>query len=120
MFKTMLRKESVTSTNAYESLGPLSRKTTSPLTAPSFCSQHSAKVTAAMSPEQNDGFSHEGDDIADVDKQPCYLLELAPELRNRIYEDVLVENKRVPINKGLRPPALLHTCKQVRDEATKL
>ncbi|KXT16215.1 hypothetical protein AC579_6962 [Pseudocercospora musae] len=54
-------------------------------------------------------------------EEPCYFLEkLPPELRNRIYEYLLVRRKRIQISKHLRPRALLHTCSQMRGETTKM
>lgn len=50
------------------------------------------------------------------------FFRLSAELRNRIYELALVEKGHVKIQDGLgsppeRPPALLHTCRQIRAEA---
>lgn len=44
------------------------------------------------------------------------LLSLPPELRNRIYEYVLAEERDIRITPQLRVSALLHTSRQVRAE----
>ncbi|KAK3653365.1 hypothetical protein LTR56_004569 [Elasticomyces elasticus] len=46
----------------------------------------------------------------------CMLPTIAPELRNKIYELVLLENKKICINKKLRMPALLQVCRQIRSD----
>ncbi|KAK5120770.1 hypothetical protein LTR85_005836 [Meristemomyces frigidus] len=51
--------------------------------------------------------------------QESPLLSLAPELRNRIYETVLIVGEGVDISSGRRP-ALLASCSAIRQEATKL
>ena len=49
------------------------------------------------------------------------FLDLPPELRNRIYKFVLVENDGlVAIDASWQPPALLQTCKQIRNEASPM
>lgn len=52
----------------------------------------------------------------------CHLLELAPELRNRIYEHVLMKqsHQELVLFKDQLPPALLLTCSQIRREAGSL
>ncbi|KAI5359479.1 hypothetical protein Slin14017_G103810 [Septoria linicola] len=52
--------------------------------------------------------------------QSSGLLRLPAELRNRIYEHVLVEEDPIPIEPGLKLPQLLSTCAQIREEATLL
>ena len=48
----------------------------------------------------------------------CRLLDLAAELRNTIFEYVLLDkNKIVITKKTFRKPALLRTCKQIQNEA---
>lgn len=51
---------------------------------------------------------------------PCLLLELPPELRNHIYEFVLVSPDEALIMKNSSSPALLRTCRQIREEASSL
>jgi len=51
------------------------------------------------------------------------LLELPPELRNRIYSDVLVQATTVHVTTttakpNWNVPSLLHTCRQIRSEAS--
>ncbi|KAF7190633.1 hypothetical protein HII31_07792 [Pseudocercospora fuligena] len=47
----------------------------------------------------------------------CRLLDLAPELRNRIYEYVLCDDDCIEITKdNWMQPALLQTCKTIRNE----
>lgn len=51
-------------------------------------------------------------------RKGCHLLKLPGELRNRIYELVIVEKGRLKITaKGPGQPALLRTCRQIRREA---
>jgi hypothetical protein len=51
----------------------------------------------------------------------CQLLSLPPELRNRIYEMVLVQSQTVMVAPaGISEPALLSTAKQVRNEAIQI
>jgi hypothetical protein len=57
-------------------------------------------------------------------KGASMLTALAPELRNRIWEFSLVEDEHLPINiwknsnwTHVTQPALLHTCRQIRNEA---
>ncbi|KAF7186355.1 hypothetical protein HII31_12286 [Pseudocercospora fuligena] len=50
----------------------------------------------------------------------CHLLNLAGELKNRVYRMVLLTDDRAPIivsSRGYEKPALLQTCKEVRREA---
>ncbi|KAK5678527.1 hypothetical protein LTS10_008971 [Elasticomyces elasticus] len=44
----------------------------------------------------------------------CMLPTIAPELRNKIYELVLLEGREIVIDKKLRVPALLQVCQQLR------
>ncbi|KAK6391613.1 hypothetical protein LTR65_004448 [Meristemomyces frigidus] len=53
-------------------------------------------------------------------QRPCLLLELPPELRNRIFESVLVSQDEELILENQPSPALLRTCRQIRDEASSL
>ena len=54
-----------------------------------------------------------------MDKSP--LSRLSPELRNNIYERALFERRPVSISKNFwTEPALLRTCKQIREEAELL
>ncbi|KAK3641140.1 hypothetical protein LTR56_006862 [Elasticomyces elasticus] len=46
----------------------------------------------------------------------CMLPTIAPELRNKIYEMVLLEDGTVRIDKKLRVPALLQVCRQIRSD----
>ncbi|SMY19249.1 unnamed protein product [Zymoseptoria tritici ST99CH_1A5] len=48
--------------------------------------------------------------------EPSSLLTICAELRNRIYEDVLLANRNIEITKALREPALLSTCRKIREE----
>jgi hypothetical protein len=48
------------------------------------------------------------------------FLQLAGELRNRIYFEVLLADTAIEIRQGLRVPPLLQTCRQVRAEALNL
>ncbi|KAK3617718.1 hypothetical protein LTR56_025095 [Elasticomyces elasticus] len=51
-------------------------------------------------------------------RKPSLLLALPPELRNRIWEYVLVSPKKIVINKDTwKQPPLVRTCKQTRTEA---
>lgn len=58
------------------------------------------------------------------DNQQSPFLRLPPELRNRIYEDLLVSEEVVGVTSlgyhQWTPPSLLHTCHQIRSEASKL
>lgn len=48
--------------------------------------------------------------------RPPALVSLPAELRNRIYDYVLAEERNIRITPQLRVPALLHTSRQVRAE----
>lgn len=63
-----------------------------------------------------------GDDPEPPEQEPkCFLLDISGELRNRIYREVLVLPESVHVaSTGYEHPALLHTCKQVRQEATSI
>ncbi|CAK3766517.1 Hypothetical predicted protein [Lecanosticta acicola] len=52
-------------------------------------------------------------------QQPFRFLDLAPELRNRIYDYALVLDPKdsQPVHKKLKQPGLLTTCTQIRAEA---
>lgn len=54
--------------------------------------------------------------------QPSRLLSLLPELRNTIYQFALIEPKGtwIDITPSLKPPALLSTCRQIREECRKI
>lgn len=53
-----------------------------------------------------------------ISDAPCYLLELAAELRNRIYEYVLIKDKTITVSRHrIAQPGLLRTCRQIREEA---
>lgn len=62
--------------------------------------------------------------MATTDISDLPLLNLPPELRNRIYQAVLTENGPVFLRKhgygraNWRPPALLATCRTIRREAS--
>jgi len=49
-------------------------------------------------------------------RESSRLLQLPPELRNRIYEHAVFDNV-VMITPSLKQPSLLHSCKQIREEA---
>lgn len=58
-----------------------------------------------------------------MDNSP--LMRLPPELRNRIYDLVVIESQPITISirkrrfgTPMRPPALLHNCRQLRAEAS--
>ena len=52
---------------------------------------------------------------------PSHLLELPPELRNRIYRFALVEKDSIELgNPGFTEPPLLMTSKQIRAEAIQI
>lgn len=54
-------------------------------------------------------------------RKSCHLLNLPGELRNHIYEMVVVEPDRVEItSEGPGEPPLLRTCRQIRREAGSL
>lgn len=68
-----------------------------------------------------DKFSIFHADTAFLETTPPGLLTIPPELRNRIYEEVLVEEKKIDLShKDTKPPGLLSTCRQIRDEARKI
>ncbi|KAK5744422.1 hypothetical protein LTR17_002132 [Elasticomyces elasticus] len=46
----------------------------------------------------------------------CMLPTIAPELRNKIYELVLLEEDIICVDKKLRVPALLQVCRQIRTD----
>ncbi|KAK5737776.1 hypothetical protein LTR17_006424 [Elasticomyces elasticus] len=46
----------------------------------------------------------------------CMLPTIAPELRNKIYEMVLLQEGTIRIDKKLRIPALLQVCRQIRSD----
>ncbi|EMC97492.1 hypothetical protein BAUCODRAFT_40938, partial [Baudoinia panamericana UAMH 10762] len=51
----------------------------------------------------------------------CRLLDIPPELRNRIYCHLLPFKQEIILTvNGYARPALLATCKQVRNEALKM
>ncbi|KAK4895244.1 hypothetical protein LTR27_006587 [Elasticomyces elasticus] len=50
----------------------------------------------------------------------CMLPTIAPELRNKIYEMVLLEDHDIVIDKKLRVPALLQVCRRVRTETVAM
>ncbi|KAF2773404.1 hypothetical protein EJ03DRAFT_323901 [Teratosphaeria nubilosa] len=53
--------------------------------------------------------------------QPFPLLELPAEMRNDIYRLVLVKNEPVQVRaQDSSTPALLRTCRQIREEATSI
>ncbi|KAK3710459.1 hypothetical protein LTR37_010302 [Vermiconidia calcicola] len=51
-----------------------------------------------------------------TEQQESNLLKLPAELRTSIYEWCLVEDI-IPVTEQLKPPPLLHTCRQIRREA---
>lgn len=51
---------------------------------------------------------------------PSALLNLPPEMRNRIYEDSLIEKGLILVTKDLKIPALLHASRQTRKEAVPI
>lgn len=50
----------------------------------------------------------------------CRLLDLAPELRNRIYRYVVCEDEPIEVTEDTREPGLLSTCRQIRAEARSI
>ncbi|KAK4613882.1 hypothetical protein CLAFUW4_09360 [Fulvia fulva] len=54
----------------------------------------------------------------------CHLLEMPPELRNRIYRFALVQHSQIFVcddgYDGLKTPALLRVCRQIRAEARSI
>ncbi|KAF7190953.1 hypothetical protein HII31_08112 [Pseudocercospora fuligena] len=51
----------------------------------------------------------------------CRFLELAAELRNRIYEHALVEEHTIAIHRNnITQPGLLRTCRQIREETRSM
>ncbi|KAF7192845.1 hypothetical protein HII31_05828 [Pseudocercospora fuligena] len=50
----------------------------------------------------------------------CRLLDLAPELRNKIYRYVVCEDENIEVTKDTREPGLLATCRQIRAEARSI
>ena len=66
-----------------------------------------------------------GEEVPLAPQQECRLLSLAPEIRNRIYRYVLVEDEDSDIiidSDHALPahPSLLHTCRQIRHEASEI
>lgn len=56
--------------------------------------------------------------MAATSPQPSRLLSIPPELRNRIYRNVLLDPGRINVSAtGFTEPELLLTCKQIRSEA---
>ncbi|KAK4891701.1 hypothetical protein LTR27_009709 [Elasticomyces elasticus] len=55
---------------------------------------------------------------ADVDEQKSAFLALPPELRNRIYEYVLIDPNKISVDANLQIPPLLHVSRQVKTEAS--
>lgn len=55
-----------------------------------------------------------------ISDQPCYLLELPAELRNHIYELVLVSPTRITVKKKYKRPGILAVNHQTRSEAWKI
>ncbi len=53
-------------------------------------------------------------------QQDCQLLQLPSEIRNRIFELVLLPNTLIEVKKTYRTPPLLNTCRQLRSEAGSL
>ena len=53
-------------------------------------------------------------------KMASNLLVMPAELRNKIYEIVLVSEGNVTISAATKHPALLQVCHQIREEATKI
>ncbi|KAK4504086.1 hypothetical protein PRZ48_005001 [Zasmidium cellare] len=46
-----------------------------------------------------------------------HLLALPPEIRTTIFEYALIEPEKIRVRPPLRPPALLSTCRQTREDA---
>ncbi|KAK4949022.1 hypothetical protein LTR10_012395 [Elasticomyces elasticus] len=60
-----------------------------------------------------------------ADQKPCPLLDIPPELRNRIYDELLLGgDKAVQVSDRTRrpwhPPAILQTCSLTRREASAI
>jgi hypothetical protein len=82
------------------------------------------KATPALPGRSKSRSSRHAESLKPGNKKASMLLTLAPELRNRIWEFALVEDERIPVNvykdggwTHVRQPALLRTCRQIRDEA---
>jgi hypothetical protein len=75
--------------------------------------QHHA-VIAGM-----DTATQEMEQSSDKEQSTC-LLDLSAELRNRIYEHVLLDEEITIIDKDFRPPALLQVNRQVRSETHRM
>jgi hypothetical protein len=55
------------------------------------------------------------------DGQRSYMFRIAPELRNRIFHDCLLTERTIIVDAtGHEQPALLRTCRQIREEALKI
>lgn len=54
------------------------------------------------------------------DQSVSRLLALPAELRNKIYHFSLVDEDEIFITSELKPPSLLSTCRQVRNEALQI
>ncbi|KAK5678526.1 hypothetical protein LTS10_008970 [Elasticomyces elasticus] len=52
--------------------------------------------------------------------QECKLFALPAELRNSIYEDVLIEDAKIEVTVNTRVPALLQVSKQTREETLSM
>ena len=59
---------------------------------------------------------------AKITKSSSRLLNLPPELRNKIYEFALVESQEIQVHQQniVKPPPLLACCRQIRSEALGL
>ncbi|KAF2169950.1 hypothetical protein M409DRAFT_19565 [Zasmidium cellare ATCC 36951] len=50
-------------------------------------------------------------------RHPTNFFSLSAELRNRIYEEVLIQDDAITIDAFLKPPTLPQTCRQIRNES---
>jgi hypothetical protein len=59
-------------------------------------------------------------EAATHDQSEASLLALPEEIRNRIHHLCLIEGVEIFITSELKPPALLSTCRQIRNEAQQI
>ena len=71
--------------------------------------------------DQNTNITNDIPDEQPSQADDCFLFNLPPELRNRIYRYAIVEDDELILTpRGPSEPTLLRTCRSIRDEACSI
>ncbi|USW48600.1 hypothetical protein Slin15195_G019190 [Septoria linicola] len=83
-------------------------------------SRGSIEVVGSVLENLGSGEESQPDEEVSLIEERTTFFYLAPELRNKIYEYVLVSETKIHITRILKQPGLQTTCRQIRAEAKEM